>query len=340
MDVLKRIEEIQKELTEALGECKDAFEAEDLRIKYLGRKGKLTEILRSLSELPEGERKEAGKRANIVKNECSAKIDETKKGLETLKTKEKASGLDVTLPGAQIKLGTAHPVTRTMSRINEIFVSLGFGVEDGPEIETEFYNFEALNIPLDHPSRDAFDTFYIESGTLLRSHTSNVQIHLMQKQSPPIQAIMPGRVYRPDSVDASHSFMFHQVEGLMVDKDIKFSDLKGVLTLFCKSMFGEDIKMRFRPHFFPFTEPSAEVDISCIICKGEGCRVCKGNGWLEILGAGMVDPKVFKAVDYAPGEYTGYAFGMGVERIAMLLHGVEDIRLFFENDIRFLKQFR
>jgi phenylalanyl-tRNA synthetase alpha chain len=339
MDALKKLETIEKECTEALQECKSIQEAEEVRTKYLGRKGELTEVLRSVSDLPADQRKEVGKNGNILKNKLSALVDELKKELEEAHVKEKAQEIDVTLPGLKPRLGTVHPITRTMNRINEIFVSLGFSIEEGPEIETEFYNFEALNIPLDHPSRDAFDTFYIKGEHLLRSHTSNVQIHLMQKKAPPLQAIMPGRVYRPDAVDASHSFMFHQVEGLMVAEGVRFSDLKGILTLFCKSMFGEDIKMRLRPHFFPFTEPSAEVDISCIICKGKGCRVCKGNGWLEILGAGMVDPKVFEAVGYNTKKYTGYAFGMGVERIAMLLYGIEDIRLFYENDIRFLEQF-
>ncbi|MBF0494761.1 MAG: phenylalanine--tRNA ligase subunit alpha, partial [Candidatus Omnitrophica bacterium] len=212
-------------------------------------------------------------------------------------------------------------------------------IAEGPEIETEFYNFEALNIPLDHPSRDAFDTFYVDKEHVLRSHTSNVQIHVMQSEKPPIHVIMPGRVYRPDAVDATHSFMFHQVEGLFVDEGVRFSDLKGVLLTFCRSMFGKDTKMRLRPHFFPFTEPSVEVDVSCIICKGKGCRVCKNGGWLEILGAGMVDPAVFKAVGYDASKYTGFAFGMGVERIAMLTYGIDDIRLFFENDVRFLEQF-
>jgi phenylalanyl-tRNA synthetase alpha chain len=339
MNVLEKLNEIEKNFYDALEKCKSVQETEDIRVKYLGRKGALTEILKSVSVLPVDEKKEVGKRANILKNEFSDKISEAKKNIEKQGRREKAQALDVTLPGVSPQPGTAHPITKTLARMNEIFVSLGFNIEEGPEIETEFYNFEALNIPLDHPSRDAFDTFYIEGEYLLRSHTSNVQIHVMQHKSPPIQAIMPGRVYRPDAVDASHSFMFHQVEGLMVDKDVRFSDLKGVLTLFCKSMFGEDIKMRFRPHFFPFTEPSAEVDISCIMCKGKGCRVCSQKGWLEILGAGMVDPEVFKAVGYDPGKYTGYAFGMGVERIAMLLCGIEDIRLFYENDVRFLKQF-
>ena len=289
--------------------------------------------------MPAEQRGEVGKKANILKNEIASSIQSFSKQVAS-ETKGKKKKLDITMPGISAEAGTIHPITQTMNRINDIFVSLGFSIAEGPEVESEFYNFEALNIPTDHPSRDAFDTFYIDNEYLLRSHTSNVQVHVMQKVKPPIQAIMPGRVYRPDAVDASHSFMFHQVEGLMVDTDITFADLKGALTLFCRSMFGEETKMRFRPHFFPFTEPSAEVDISCIICKGEGCRVCKGNGWLEIMGAGMVNPKVFEAVKYDTKKYTGYAFGMGVERIAMLVHGIEDIRLFYENDIRFLRQFR
>ncbi len=339
MSVLERLEKIREEFDKALEACADARQAEELRVKFLGRKGELTGILRSLAGLSVEEKKQAGQRANKLKEECTEKINAVAVKLRGEQYAKKRKAEDVTLPGVRQRRGTLHPLTLTTARINEIFVSLGFKIAEGPEIDTEFYNFEALNIPLDHPSRDAFDTFYIEGQHLLRSHTSNVQIHLMQGQKPPIQAIMPGRVYRPDAVDASHSFMFHQVEGLVVDEDVKFSDLKGVLTLFCKSMFGEEVKLRFRPHFFPFTEPSAEVDISCFICKGKGCRVCKGNGWLEILGAGMVDPTVFEAVGYDAGKYTGYAFGMGVERIAMLQYGIEDIRLFFENDVRFLRQF-
>jgi len=338
MDVLKRLDEIKKEFEAELGGCASPREVEEVRVKYLGRKGELTGILRSISDLSARERGEVGKKANILKNEMAENIRSF--GLEkTAESRKKAEKLDITMPGASPAVGAVHPITQTMARINEIFVSLGFSIAEGPEVETEFYNFEALNIPADHPSRDAFDTFYIDNEYLLRSHTSNVQIHVMQKQKPPIQAIMPGRVYRPDAVDASHSFMFHQVEGLMVDEDVTFADLKGALLLFCKSMFGKDIKLRFRPHFFPFTEPSAEVDITCIICGGQGCRVCKGNGWLEIMGAGMVNPRVFEAVKYDARKYTGYAFGMGVERIAMLVHGIEDIRLFYENDIRFLRQF-
>ncbi|MFC1480025.1 phenylalanine--tRNA ligase subunit alpha [Candidatus Omnitrophota bacterium] len=339
MKVFDRLDEIKKEFKTALDQCQSAREVEELRIKYAGRKGELTGILRSISDLSVEEKKEVGKRANVLKNEFAAWLESRKEELSGVTSGAKETELDVTLPGLARRLGTVHPLSRTMARINEIFVSMGFSIAEGPEIETEFYNFEALNIPLEHPSRDAFDTFYVEDKYLLRSHTSNVQIHIMQNQPPPVQAIMPGRVYRPDAVDASHSFMFHQVEGLMVDKDVKFSDLKGVLSVFSKSMFGEDIKIRMRPHFFPFTEPSAEMDISCIICKGAGCRVCSGNGWLEVLGAGMVNPKVFEAVGYDPQEYTGFAFGMGVERMAMLLYGIEDIRLFYENDVRFLRQF-
>ena len=339
MEILKKLDGIRQAFEGDLEACKTPQEIEDVRIKYLGRKAELTGVLRTLSDLTPEEKKEAGKQANILKNKFNAQVQQLRERLE----KEPAEGgatVDVTMPGILPRVGTLHPITQAMDRINEIFVSLGFRIEEGPEIETEFYNFEALNIPLDHPSRDAFDTFYVEDDYVLRSHTSNVQIRVMQSQEPPVQAIMPGRVYRPDAVDASHSFMFHQVEGLMVDKGIEFSDLKGILSVFCKSMFGEDVNMRLRPHFFPFTEPSAEVDISCIMCKGKGCRVCSGNGWLEIMGAGMVNPKVFEAVGYDPEKYTGFAFGMGVERVAMLLYGIEDIRLFYENDVRFLNQFK
>ena len=338
MSLVEKLNDIQREFEGALAECRDAGGLEEIKVKFLGRKGELTGILRSLGDLPAEEKKEVGKRANILRGQLEARLEEAKGALGAGAVSF-APEEDVTMPGTAPRTGSLHPLTQVMDRINDIFISLGFRLAEGPEVETEFYNFEALNIPPDHPSRDAFDTFYIEGEHLLRSHTSNVQIHVMQRQNPPVQVIMPGRVYRPDAVDASHSFMFHQVEGLMVDKDIKFADLKGILSVFCRSMFGEKIKTRLRPHFFPFTEPSAEVDISCIICGGKGCRVCKGNGWLEILGAGMVNPKVFEAVGYDPKKYTGLAFGMGVERIAMLLYGIEDIRLFYENDVRFLRQF-
>ena len=339
MGLSGKIQQIKTSSSEEISSSVTLQELEDVKVKYLGRKGILTGVLKSLSDLSADEKRTIGKEANILRGEIENLLSLRKAEIEN-QTEESSPGADITMPGITPEVGTLHPLTQTMDRINDIFISLGFRIEEGPEIETEFYNFEALNIPLDHPSRDAFDTFYVEDDYVLRSHTSNVQIRVMQNQKPPIQAIMPGRVYRPDAVDATHSFMFHQVEGLMVDKGIEFSDLKGVLSVFCKSMFGEEVKMRLRPHFFPFTEPSAEVDISCIICKGEGCRVCSGNGWLEIMGAGMVNPKVFEAVGYDPEVYTGFAFGMGVERIAMLLYGIEDIRLFFENDVRFLNQFK
>lgn len=338
MEILKTIEEIERAFEVDLKNCLNDKDIENLRVKFLGRKAELTGVLRSVAELSPEEKKEAGKAANALRSKITSALEDLKKKTAAGK-KSSAYGIDISMPGAAVSPGVLHPLTQVMDRINDIFISMGFSIAEGPEIETEFYNFEALNIPLDHPSRDAFDTFYIEGESLLRSHTSNVQIHVMQKEKPPIQVIMPGRVYRPDAVDASHCFMFHQVEGLMVAKDIKFSDLKGTLSGFCRAMFGGNIKTRLRPHFFPFTEPSAEVDITCIICGGKGCRVCKNSGWLEILGSGMVDPKVFEAVGYDPDEVSGFAFGMGVERIAMLLYGVDDIRFFYDNDIRFLRQF-
>ena len=332
------IRDVKKLFEEDLGNAKDAALLEDLRIKYLGRKGIVAGLMQKLPKVPKELKPKIGKELNILKKSIEEKLKEK----ESASPGPKQNGrdkIDITLPGTWRETGKIHPITKTLNEINDIFISLGFKIAEGPEIETEFYNFEALNIPLEHPSRDAFDTFYIKNDILLRSHTSTVQIRIMEKQKPPIQVIMPGRVYRPDAVDASHSFMFHQVEGLLVDECVKFSDLKGVLNLFAKQMFGENTKTRFRPSFFPFTEPSAEVDVSCIICKGKGCRVCSHSGWLEILGSGMVNPKVFEAVGYPKDKYTGFAFGMGVERIAMLKYGIDDIRLFFENDIRFLKQF-
>jgi len=335
--VKDKLESIKKAFQEDLVSCDTAERIEEIRVKYLGRKGAIADITKNLSSVPNEEKSAIGKAVNVLKNKISETLEEKQKAF-TSSTKKK-DRIDVTFEGIRRNIGSIHPLTITLERINEIFMHLGFRIAEGPEVETEFNNFEALNIPLDHPSRDAFDTFYLGKNMLLRSHTSTVQIRIMKKKKPPIQAIMPGRVYRPDASDAAHSFMFHQVEGLMVDKDIKFSDLKGILNIFAKQMFGEDVKLRFRPSFFPFTEPSAEVDLSCIICGGKGCSVCSGSGWLEILGAGMVNPKVFKKVGYDPEKYSGFAFGMGVERIAMLKYGISDIRLFFENDVRFLKQF-
>ena len=286
-----------------------------------------------------------GKQVNELKNRLLAFFGDRQKELEQMSPQGKECVVDISLPGITPDLGRMHPLTLVIREICDMFKRMGFTVVDGPEIESEYNNFTGLNIPLDHPSREAFDTFYLnvpagaEGKYILRSQTSTVQIRAMKAEKPPLAVVAPGRVYRPDAVDASHSFMFHQIEGFMVDENIAFSDLKGVLEFFARGIFGEDIKMRFRPHFFPFTEPSAEVDISCIICKGKGCSVCGRKGWLEILGSGMIHPNVFKNVGYNPKKYSGFAFGMGVERIAMLKYGINDIRLFCENDLRFLKQF-
>ncbi|MCX5704668.1 MAG: phenylalanine--tRNA ligase subunit alpha [Candidatus Omnitrophica bacterium] len=316
---------------------------EDFRLKYLGRKGIVAELTGLIPTLPKEERGKFGQEANALKGRINELIAEKQRALSGGQdTKVSgASGNDIFMPGIAQELGHIHPLTQVIDEICAIFTQLGFSIVEGPEIETEFNNFTGLNIPLDHPSRDAFDTFYLKdySKLLLRSHTSPVQIRAMKSRKPPLAIVVPGRVYRPDAVDASHSFMFHQIEGFIVDTDIKFSDLKGVLETFAKAVFGNDIKMRFRPHFFPFTEPSAEVDISCIICKGKGCSVCGRKGWLEVLGSGMIHPNVFRHVGIDPKKYTGFAFGMGVERIAMLKYGINDIRLFFENDLRFLRQF-
>jgi len=333
------IKDIREKFEEDLKNVEGIVSLEAVRIKYIGRKGLVAELMNKLPTVEKAKKPAIGKSLNLLKAHIQKNITLKNAEIKALSSGQKKDIIDVTLDGIHPSPGHLHPITKTMNEIDNVFISLGFKIVEGPEIEDEFHNFEALNIPLEHPSRDAFDTFYIKDSTLLRSHTSTVQIRIMEKVKPPIQAIMPGRVYRPDAVDASHSFMFHQVEGLLVDKNVKFSDLKGVLDLFIKRMFGKKTKTRFRPSFFPFTEPSAEVDISCIICQGKGCRVCSNTGWLEILGAGMVNPKVFEAVGYSPHIYTGFAFGMGVERIAMLKYGIDDIRLFFENDIRFLKQF-
>ena len=321
----------------------EALEA--LRIKYLGRKGLLAELTASIANLPVGQRPKFGQQVNRLKQQISQLLTEREQSLRTSlradTIQQQLRDVDPTLPGKSQLLGHRHLITQTIDEICDIFIRLGFVVVEGPEIESEYNNFTALNIPLEHPSRDVFDTFYLQgkSRLLLRSHTSPVQIRAMQSRKPPLAIVVPGKVYRPDAVDASHSFMFYQIEGFMVDRNISFANLKGVLEFFAKSVFGRDIKMRFRPHFFPFTEPSAEVDISCIICQGRGCSVCSQKGWLEILGSGMIHPNVFKHVGYGRRDYTGFAFGMGVERIAMLKYGINDIRLFFENDLRFLRQF-
>ena len=309
-----------------------------LRVKYLGRKGDLTLILRGLKDLDPDLRRQVGQESNRAKVALEEALAQTLAALKAAARRTAAAAIDVTLPGRRPPLGRLHPITRAMQEICDIFLHLGFEAVEGPEVELDWYNFEALNLPPDHPARDMQDTFYFNDQVLLRTHTSPMQIRTMEQRQPPVRIIAPGKVYRRDS-DITHSPMFHQVEGLLVDKGVTFADLKGVLTAFVHQMFGPEVGVRFRPSYFPFTEPSAEVDIECVICRGEGCRVCKTTGWLEVLGSGMVHPAVFEAVGYDPEKYTGFAFGLGIERIAMLKYGIDDIRLFFENDLRFLRQF-
>ena len=310
-------------------------------MRFFGRKGELTAIMKDLGQLPPEERPVIGAFVNRIKEELETGIAARGKELREAEIARRLASerIDVTLPGRRLFPGSKHPITLVAEEIVEIFASLGFGIEEGPEVEKDFYNFEALNIPKDHPARDMQDTFYVSEDVVLRTHTSPVQIRTMLHHAPPVRVIAPGTVYRRDS-DITHSPMFHQIEGFLVDRGVTFGDLKGILSAFVTQYFGQDVGVRFRPSFFPFTEPSAEVDIQCVICGGKGCRVCKNSGWLEILGSGMIDPEVFRAVHYDPETYTGFAFGMGLERIAMLKYGVNDLRLFFENDVRFLQQFR
>jgi len=334
----KKIEKLKQEAFLLIEKARALQELDEVRVKYLGRAGAVTQLLKGVAHLTAKYRPEAGRLANTLKRGLEAALREKYDNLRS-EEEEKKLRIDISMPGLSLPLGSVHPVNQVMREISQIFMRLGFKVVEGPEVETDYYNFTALNIPEGHPSRETFQTFYLDTGELLRSQTSPVQIRVMENEKPPLRIIAPGKVFRPDATDASHSFMFHQVEGLAVDKNISFADLKGTLSIFVREMFGEKVRMRFRPHFFPFTEPSAEVDISCIICGGTGCRVCSFKGWLEILGAGMVDPNVFGAVKYDPEAWQGFAFGMGVERIAMLKYGITDIRLFFENDVRFLRQF-
>ena len=315
-------------------------ELQQLRIKYLGKKGLVTSQLKTLSEISPELRPEFGKAVNEVKNYIGDELKKIEGSLKEDEHKKRilSETIDITLPGKFVPFGREHPINKVLYEIVNIFLSMGFEVEEGPEVELDYYNFEALNIPKDHPARDMQDTFYISDDVILRTHTSPVQIRVMEKRKPPLKVIAPGKVYRCDA-DISHTPMFHQVEGFMVDTDIAFSDLKGVLELFIHSFFSVETHVRFRPSYFPFTEPSAEIDIGCNFCSGKGCRVCKNTGWLEILGAGMIHPKVFEMVGYDTELYTGFAFGMGVERLTMLKYSIDDIRIFFENDIRFLRQF-
>lgn len=333
--------QLQEQARQEVQQVSDSQSLEKVRLKYLGKKGIVADVFASLSSAAPAEKGAIGKGANDLRALVTSLLEEKQKTLGFLQSGG-AKAIDVSMPGVVSALGHRHILTQTMEEICTVFEKLGFVIEDGPEVETEFNNFTGLNIPIDHPSRDAFDTFYLQADDptakgrqlLLRSHTSPGQVRVMKANQPPLAVVIPGRVYRPDAVDASHSFMFHQVEGLLVGEDIKFSDLKGLLTEFCRRFFGPSVKMRFRPHYFPFTEPSAEVDISADIFKGTSRKP-----WLEILGCGMVNPKVFSAVGYPAGKYTGLAFGMGVERMAMLKYGIKDIRLFYENDVRFLHQF-
>ncbi|ERK30527.1 phenylalanine--tRNA ligase subunit alpha [Clostridium intestinale] len=328
----------------ALSELKNinvSQEMETLRVKYLGKKGELTGILRGMGGLSAEERPLIGKLANEVRAEIEAKIDEI---LTVIKEKEKNAKLeseviDITMPGKKAVIGKRHPLDLTLESMKEIFISMGFTIEDGPEVELDYYNFEALNIPKNHPARSEQDTFYINDSLVLRTQTSPVQIRVMEKQTPPIKMISPGKVYRSDAVDATHSPIFYQMEGLVIDKGITFADLKGTLELFAKKMFGDKVQTKFRPHHFPFTEPSAEMDATCFVCQGEGCRVCKGSGWIELLGCGMVHPQVLRNCGIDPEVYSGFAFGFGVDRMVMLKYGIDDIRLLYESDMRFLNQF-
>ena len=334
------VDAVAAEARAAIGRATTSTELEQIRVRYLGRQGALTSLLRSLGTLPAAERPLVGAAANEAKRELESALEQRLAATieEERRTRREGARVDLTLPGRRPPLGSVHPLTRVHDEIVEIFVGLGFSVAEGPEIESDYFNFEALNLPKDHPARDMQDTFYLTEDRLLRTHTSPVQIRTMQAQQPPVRIICPGKVYRRDA-DITHSPQFTQFEGLAVDRNISMADLKGTLELFAREMFGPRSKIRFRPSFFPFTEPSAEVDVLCFLCGGDGCRVCKQSGWLEILGSGMVHPQVLRNVGYDPEEVTGWAFGMGVERIAMLKYGVDDIRLFFENDMRFLRQF-
>jgi len=334
----KELIELEKKARKRLEAVKDLDSLEEFRVAYLGKKGEFTAIMRMLGSVSPEDRPALGKLANDMKAAISAAFEDVKASLSDRGSAKGAAAIDVTLPGRRPPRGHIHPLTLVLTDVCRIFERMGFIVVSGPNVELDYYNFEALNIPKDHPARDMQDTFYVSEDVVLRTHTSPIQIRVMEKQGPPVAVIAPGKVYRRDS-DVSHTPMFHQVEGLLVDRGVTMGDLKGTLTGFVHQMFGEDVDLRFRPSFFPFTEPSAEVDIRCVICSGNGCRTCGGTGWLEILGSGMVDPAVFGFVEYDPELYTGFAFGMGIERIAMLKYGIDDIQLFFRNDMRFLRQF-
>ena len=337
----EEILKIQENSQNSIKNCEDLKLLNELKVKYLGKKGELTTVLRSMGKLAPEERPVIGSLVNEIRDKLTLLFEQKEKELkkkELLKRLE-TENIDVTEPSKKITLGSLHPITQIIQEVEEIFLGMGYEIADGPEVEKAIYNFDKLNTPPDHPARDIQDTFYITDNIILRSQTSSVQARVMENQKPPIKIICPGAVYRSDSVDATHSPVFHQVEGLVVDKNISMTDLKGTLEMFAKKCLGENTKIRFRPHHFPFTEPSAEADVSCFVCGGKGCKVCKGEGWIELLGCGMVHPNVLKNCGIDPEEYSGFAFGFGVERIAMAKFGIEDMRLLFENDVRFLKQF-
>ncbi len=334
----KNITEIKESFYTDIKSVSSMKDVEEIRIKYFSRNGLVSQLFEDLKDVVKEEKPILGKKLNLLRNEVSSYFEEVKERISSTSA-GKENQIDLTLPGKEFIVGSKHILTQTLDEIKSIFKGLGFSVANGPELESDYYNFESLNFPADHPARDMQDTFFVSKEFLLRTHTTPVQIRLMEKQAPPVRAIMPGRVYRNEAVSARSYCMFHQVDGIYVDTDVTFAELKGTLVSFAKQFYGSDLKYRFRPSFFPFTEPSAEMDITCYLCHGKGCKICKNSGWLEILGCGMVDPNVFKFVNYDSEKYTGYAFGMGIERIALLKYGITDIRIFFDNDLRFLKQF-
>ncbi len=337
----EKLQQIQTSVEELLKQISDISALENIRVQYLGKKGELTSVLRGMGSLSAEERPQIGALANKVREFLEKSIEEKKISLEKAARANnlKAETIDVTMPGKISPNGKLHPLTQVMNEVKDIFIGMGFSIAQGPDVEYDYYNFEALNIPKHHPARDTQDTFYVNDNIVLRTQTSPVQVRVMEKQKPPIRIISPGRVFRSDAVDATHSPVFHQIEGLVVDKGVTMSDLKGTLETFLKALYGKDARVRLRPHHFPFTEPSAEVDVSCFVCGGEGCRVCKNEGWIEILGAGMVHPKVLANCGIDPEIYSGFAFGLGLERITMGRYDIDDLRLFYENDLRFLQQF-
>lgn len=337
----EKLKNIQDVALKGISNAKTSSEVEEIRVKYLGKKGELTTILRGMKDVSKEERPIIGKMVNEVKAVLESTLENISKEIKTKEKNEKLANevIDISLPGKKSRLGKRHPLDLTLESMKNIFVSMGFTIEEGPEIEYDRYNFEALNIPKDHPARSEQDTFYINDNLVLRTQTSPVQVRTMENQKPPIKMISPGKVYRSDDVDATHSPIFYQMEGLVIDKGVTFADLKGTLELFAKKMFGDKVKTKFRPHHFPFTEPSAEMDATCFVCGGKGCKVCKGSGWIEILGCGMVHPQVLRNCNIDPEEYSGFAFGFGVDRMVMLKYGIDDIRLLYESDMRFLDQF-